>query len=144
VVKKEALMMLSVTLPENWEDISAENPEGPPTYVRKVDPTGALQMSIQSVYKSGPIPNPTFNELIRLSEHVAKLQESEISDRYSGLCNIGTFGCVLGKSTELARIQIWTLSNGKDFVLATFLCIDPPPDEESEEAEKIVKAAGLS
>jgi hypothetical protein len=135
---------IEVELPENWQDISHENPEGPPTFIRSSeDAAGVLQMSIQSLYESGPVPDPTYNDLIRLSEHVANLQEAELFERYRDDCHIGKFGCVIGRSAELARIQIWTLTNGRDFILATFLCTDLPSSEETAEAEGIVKTASL-
>ncbi len=135
---------IKVELPENWQDISHENPEGPPSFIRSSDDAaGVLQMSIQSLYESGVEANPTYGELIRLSEHVANLQEAELLERYYDDCHIGRFGCVVGKASELTRIQIWTLTNGRDFVLATYLCIDAPSVEEIAEAEGIVKTASL-
>ena len=135
---------LQVTLPQGWEDISEENPEGPATFVRSGEnATGVLQFSIQSVYESGPEPNPTSGDLIALSEHVARLQEADVMERYSGVCDLGTFGSVIGKSAELPKMQIWTLTNGRDFVLATFLCPEQPDAEEAAEAETIVKGVQL-
>ncbi len=135
---------LQVHLLPNWEDISHENPEGPPTFVLSDEnATGVLQMSIQSVYESGPEPNPTDNDLIRLSEHIAGIQEAEVVKRYSGECDLGRFGCVIARSVELPTVQIWTLANGRDFVLATFLCTENPSAEEATQAETIVKTARL-
>ena len=135
---------LKVTLPPGWEDISHENPEGPATFVRSGEnATGVLQLSIQSIYESGPEPNPTFGDLIRLCEHVAGLQEADVTERYSGDCELGTFGSVTGKSAELPMMQIWTVTNGRDFVLATFLCPEQPDAEEAAEAETIVKGVQL-
>ena len=136
---------LKVTLPPGWEDITHENPQGPQTFARSGDlATGVLQMSIQSIYESGPEPNATHGDLIQLSEHVAMIQEAKVLKRYSGHCKLGMFGCVIGKSSELPVIQIWTLTNGRDFVLATFLGTENPPIEESEQAERIVKDAVLA
>ena len=134
---------LSINLPPEWQDVSAEIPDGPATYVRGEDAKGALQISVQSIYQSGPEPNPTRNDLIRLCEHVANLQEAEITECYSGDCTMGSFGCVIAKSADLARLQIWTLSNGRDFVLATYLCDELPAAAESAEAETIVKTTRL-
>jgi hypothetical protein len=135
---------LKVTLPPGWEDISHENPEGPATFVRSDEnASGVLQLSIQSIYESGPEPNPTFADLIRLCEHIADLQEADVIERYSGECELGTFGRVIGKSEDLQQMQIWTLTNGRDFVLATFLCPEQPEDAEAIEAEMIVKGAQL-
>jgi hypothetical protein len=49
----------------------------------------------------------------------------------------------VGKSSELPQIRIWTISNGGDFILATFLCIEEPSETEIEEAEAIVKTVQL-
>jgi hypothetical protein len=134
------MLRLKINLPPDWEDVSHENPEGPPTYVRSGEnATGVLQISIQSIYESGPEPNPTYGELIRLCEHVASTQQANVVGRYSGECSLGIFGCVIANSDELPNIQIWTLSNGKDFVLATFLGMETPDPEELEQAENIVK-----
>jgi hypothetical protein len=136
---------LTVSLPAGWEDISHENPEGPPTFVRSGEnATGVLQVSIQSIYESGPEPNPDYGDLIRLCEHVANLQEAEITQRYWGECALGTFGSVIAQSTELPSMQIWTLTNGRDFVLATYLCPEQADPEESAQAESIVKQVQLS
>ena len=135
---------LKVALLPGWEDITHENPEGPPTYVRSGEnAAGVLQMSIQALHDSGNPPNPTYGELIRLSEHVAATQEAGITQRYWGDCDFGKFGCIVGNSSELPQIKIWTLSNGGDFILATFLCIEVPSDEEAEQAETIVKSVQL-
>jgi len=135
---------LKVSLLPGWEDITHENPEGPASYVRSAEnAAGVLQLSIQALHESGEKPNPTYGELIRLSEHVAQVQDATIARRYWGDCEFGTFGCVVGKTAELPLIQIWTLSNGGDFVLATFLCVEDPSPEESEQAETIVKTVQL-
>jgi hypothetical protein len=135
---------LKVNLLPGWEDITHENPEGPPTFVRSVeDATGVLQISIQSIFESGPEPNPTYADLIRLCEHVASLQEANIIGRYSGDCDLGTFGSAIATSADLPHMQIWTLSNGRDFVLATYLCPEESDPAEAAEAETIVKRVKL-
>lgn len=135
---------LKVDLLPGWEDITHENPGGPPTFVRTAqDAAGVLQMSIQALHESGPEPNPTYAELIRLSEHVAQVQEAAIAQRYWGDCDFGKFGCIVGRSEELQQIQIWTISNGGDFVLATYLCLEQPSAQEIEQAETIVKTVKL-
>jgi hypothetical protein len=136
---------LKVNLLPGWEDITYENPEGPPTFVRSgEDATGVLQISIQSIYESGPEPKPTQDDLIRLCEHVASLQEANVIGRYSGDCDLGRFGSVIATSADLPHMQVWTLSNGRDFVLATFLCPEESNPAEATEAETIVKRVVLA
>jgi hypothetical protein len=135
---------LKVNLLPGWEDITHENPEGPPTFVRSAEnAAGVLQMSIQALHETGAKPNPTYAELIRLSEHVAGVQEATVTQRFWGDCQFGTFGCIVGNSAELPLIQIWTLSNGGDFLLATYLCVEQPSEQEMQETETIVKSVQL-
>jgi hypothetical protein len=41
------------------------------------------------------------------------------------------------RSPQFQRIQIWCLSNGKDFINVTHLCPVEPPPEEIAEANQI-------
>lgn len=137
---------LQVELPPDWSDVSAENPEGPPTFVRNSeDSSGALQISIQAEYTGGKIPNPTVEELIEFAEGVATSdQEAEIRGRSNGECRLGTYGTVLARTAEFSWIQVWVLSNGKDFVLATHFSVEEPSNEEVQEASWTVKNVALA
>jgi hypothetical protein len=136
---------LKVELPPGWSDVSAEHPEGPPTFVRDAeDTTGALQISLQAEYTGGKVPDPTVDELIEFAEGVATSdQEAEIRGRSSGECRLGTYGTVLAQNVEFSWIQVWVLSNGKDFVLATHFSVDEPSNEEVQEASWTVKNVAL-
>ena len=141
---EEKKAKLKIELMNSWQDISDENPEGPATFVSSDrEDAGVLQVSIQALYKSGEIPNPTHNELIRLSEGIALNQQAEIIKSYWGDCGFGKFGSVVSRLPEVGRMQIWTLSNGRDFVLATYFSSDSPPFGETAQAERMVKSIQL-
>ena len=59
--------------------------------------------------------------------------------RYDGECAIGRFGSVVVAWPDCPRVQVWVLSNSRDFVLATHVCTGEPSENEVEEAEAIVR-----
>lgn len=135
---------LKISLPQNWNDVSKENPKGPPTFCRASDGCGALQISLQAEYKGGEIPNPKLEDLIEFANNIAqKFGEVQVRGRASGTCALGTYGTVLVATPELAWAQVWVLSNSKDFVLATHICESEPSEDEVNEASGIVKHVTL-
>src|SRR5947209_2454986 len=80
---------LRVTLPNGWEQL--DNPEGPATFARITDPTGAFQVS-QAMYESGEVPNPSHADLIALSRTSAESLGFQVIQTSSGKCALGDFG----------------------------------------------------
>lgn len=138
---EESVKRLSIKLPPQWHDRSADNPKGPSTFVRDSSVSGgALQISIQAEYKSGNVPNPTAEQLIAFAEGIAtKSGNTQIRGKKSGSCVLGQYGTVLVKEPKYSWIQVWVISNGRDFVLATHTCVDEPSEAEVNEASWIVK-----
>ncbi len=122
--------------PKNWNDISKENPEGPPTFVNgEYKEPGILQLT----YLKGGPPNPDFKQLISLSERVGINNFlGEIVERESGKCNFGQFGSVVVSNPHFSHLIVWHLSDGKDYVLATFICGNPPQRGEIDDAKAII------
>jgi hypothetical protein len=60
---------VKVTLPVGWEPL--DNPDGPATFARIADPTGAFQVS-QTLYEGGEVPNPSHADLMDLSRKAAE------------------------------------------------------------------------
>ena len=136
---------LKIVLPPDWQDVSAENPSGPSTFCRRSETkSGALQISIQAEYKGGVIPNPKPDELIQFAETTAhNFGQITLRGRSSGKCAIGIYGTVLVSASDFEWVQVWVLSNSRDFVLATHTCSKEPSPEEVEEASTIVNNAIL-
>ena len=135
---------LAVSLPPGWTDISHDNVDGPPTYVRQGDASGSLQISIQAQHAGGVDPDPTAEQLIALAEGVVLREESaEVRGRAAGQCVFGHYGTVLARVDAFSWVQIWVLSNGRDFMMATHICADEPSEVEVNEAGWIVKHADL-
>lgn len=133
-----------VSLPNTWLDISKQNPEGPSTYIRqeyKKSLLNYLQFSLAN-YVKGKIPNPTESDLIALSEKAGvKANFGKLVKNNSGNCKFGKFGTAIFSSEENPLSQVWYLSNGKDFILVSYLCSKEPHELELQEVENIVMNA---
>src|SRR5688572_18678978 len=130
-----------VPLPITWLDISQQNPEGPSTYIRQEYEKSLLnylQFSLAN-YVKGKIPNPTESDLITLAKKSGmKAGFGLITKTDSGNCKFGKFGTAAFTSEQYITAQVWYLSNGKDFILASYLCSKDPSEIELQEVKNIV------
>jgi hypothetical protein len=135
---------LQITLLPDWEQF--ENPDGPVSFIRGSSETsGVLQVSLYAEYKSGKIPNPTQQVLVEFAQDLGERHDFGILEcTEHGTCELGIFGTAIFHSEESPRAQIWYLSNGKDFVLATYICSVKPEHVEEQEAQHIVHMIDLS
>jgi hypothetical protein len=60
----------------------------------------------------------------------------EMSSR-SGKCEFGIFGTVVVKGDSPAHVQVWVLSNQREFILITHVCGNEPDPQEVAEANEI-------
>jgi hypothetical protein len=130
------LPRLKVKLHQGW--IPVANPNGPATYVRGSGPNPpALQFSIAQ-HKPGALPNVTPESLVGICERMTeKVRGRRSISKSSGECTFGKYGTVIAKGDAPAHVQIWVLSNEREFILVTHTCeIDPEPKED-EEANQI-------
>ncbi len=138
---------LKIQLFPGWSDRSDENRDSPYTFMRDASiRPGALQFSF-AFYRGGVVPNPSVQDLIELSEGVrARLEAPEAAELVEfcgGACAFGKFGTAVFRAPGLPRAQIWHLSNGQDFILAThFFDADPDPTEIAE-AQEIVRNVAI-
>jgi hypothetical protein len=129
---------IRVRLLPNWHDFSDRNPDGGPTFARK-NSENFLQIS-WSVYQGGVAPNPSVEDLIRISCVLGeKFNNGLLLESQSGLCDFGRYGTCVFRSPEYPRIQVWTISNGKDFIFATYICNEETSLDEIQECSKIVR-----
>lgn len=137
---------LEIRLLPNWADVSGENPGGPATYARTNSKgSGALQVSLAAEYRGGRVPNPSQQDLIRLAQGYGESQQAgSLVSAASGDCQLGTYGTAVFRSAANPHLQLWLLSNGRDFVLATHVCVVEPETAECTEAQQIVSMIGLS
>ncbi len=137
---------LKVWLPDDWVNISDQNPDGPLTFAWD-DPTaeGAFQLSTAE-YSGGTEPQSSEADLIQLATGFGeKHQFGELTTRFSGKCAMGSFGTAAFvrsdalPADELSYYQVWFISNGLDFILATFIA-GSPQDCEIAAAQRIAEA----
>lgn len=135
---------LKVSLPWGWSDRSAENPDEPPTFVRDLSRvSGILQIS-PGLHAGGDQPGPSEGELKKLAEEFgSKSGFGEPLSSGSGRCKFGRFGTAVFRAAGLARIQLWHLCNGKDFIFVTHKCSEEPDPAEVYEAQEIVQGLTL-
>ncbi|HEY5771620.1 MAG TPA: hypothetical protein VIS75_03280 [Chitinophagaceae bacterium] len=141
------LKKLKIVFPNGWTDISAENVDGPPTFINgRLNEPGVLQISTAE-YVSGELPNPNYDDLITLSINIGLRNKfGEIIGKESGNCRYGKFGVVEFSGTDFPHISVWHLSNGKDFVFSTFICSKYPDSSELNDVRSIlmsIKKKGL-
>lgn len=138
---------LKVWLPDDWANISNQNPEGPLTLAWKnAASTGAFQVSTAQ-YTGGRKPQPSESDLTELAIGFGKQQKwGKLTSSRSGKCMMGAFGTAAFKRKWLtprnapAYCQVWFISNGLDFILATFIAMQEPHDQELADAQRIAEA----
>ena|ERR1700761_2710810 len=133
------LKKINIKFPKNWKDISVHFQDGPPTFVDvTVKRSGVIQISMVNTL-SEKFPNPTLEELVNLSRKVGQRYElGEVQNKTSGKCRYGTFGSAQFSNAEFPHSSVWHISNGKDFILATFISPIDPPQKQLEEVNKIL------
>ena len=128
-------MRLNIKLPQGWAIF--DNPDGPPTYCRELSETpGPLQIS-WAEYAGGELPNPSADDLKRMTKEFGESHGfGELVESTSGPCEFGTMGSAVFCSTDHPRIQLWHLSNGRDFVMVTHFCPTAPDPVEVRERKR--------
>ncbi|MBE0535184.1 MAG: hypothetical protein IH624_05895 [Phycisphaerae bacterium] len=135
---------IHVVLPEGWRDYSADNPDGPTTFLRDAsEVSGALQISV-ALHNGGPLPNPSKEDLVDMASSVGyEMQAGKLVETANGECAFGLLGSATFHSTTMPHTRIWYLSDGQDFVMATHICADVIDPQELSEAGEIVKGLVL-
>lgn len=122
-----------------WRDITDSlNDPGAPFTLAKPDGVGALQFSVAR-YKSGDIPSPSLKTLSSMVREFAEnkclespFDEETFSDKilYSGVSFDG------GDSL----VRVWYVSDGKSFLLVTYVCDWESQTLEVQECNDFVKS----
>ena len=135
-------MRLKIQIPSSWS--AQDNPDGPATYCRHESAVpGPLQIS-WAEYSGGPIPNPSAQDLQQMAFEMGhKNGFGAMMESSSGACRFGKMGSAVFRSAQHPRIQIWFLSNGRDFINVTHICPEDPEAAEVSEAQIIVRSLML-
>jgi hypothetical protein len=140
---------LRVWLPDDWADISAEDPEGPATFCwMNEQATGAFQVSTAE-YKSGAEPAPDEETLVRIAVDFGRDHGwGELQTAFSGEIPFGKYGSAVYRNPTPSEgdsdyWQLWCLCNGRDFLLATFNA-NNPAQEELDAAQLVAEGLDFS
>lgn len=131
---------ISVIIPDDWHDVTAslQNNEAPFSLAKETIGKGALQFS-PALYERGKIPQITTRQLTELLyEFAAKKILGEISGLVITEGEIKTVGGSFIHENDFLRV--WYCSDGKNIVLATYICCLEDVGGELNEGEKIVRS----
>jgi uncharacterized protein (TIGR03067 family) len=134
-------MRLKIELPRTWAQ--KENPDGPATFTRQGS-TNAFQVS-WAEYRGGELPTKVTAD--RLKEMAVdfgqKKRFGDLVESSSGACRYGSFGTAVFSTADYPRIQVWYVSNGRDFIMATHICDRNPDPAEVAEVQQIAQSLAL-
>ena len=137
-------MQLEVSTPPNWHNAQDAASKSNVT-LRRGEGTdaGLLQMSL-ALYRGGQIPNPSAQDLERQArDYGGKIGYGEPRESSSGSCALGLYGTAVFLPSARMRAQLWFVSNGRDFVLVSYVCPAAPATGEVAEAQAIVSGMTL-
>jgi hypothetical protein len=133
-------MRLKIELPTTWTQQS--NPDGPATFCRQGS-SSAFQVS-WAEYRGGKLPDVTNDKLEGMATDFGQRHGfGEMLESSSGECRFGTFGTAVFYSAEYPRIQIWFISDGRDHIMATHICVVEPDAGEIAEVQRIADSLTL-
>jgi hypothetical protein len=134
---------LLAELPDGWGEVTDELPEpGSPLTLVKEDGVGALQFS-SARYLSGEFPNPTLLDLQRLLED--KAAKESWGDPIS--LQTGTRSLMFASGEYRigeAYMRAWYLSDGLNFVFATYNCDWHERARERRDVDSIIATLRFS
>ncbi|MCE9584558.1 MAG: hypothetical protein K8T20_18875 [Planctomycetes bacterium] len=129
---------LLAQLPEGWGDITDDVPvSDPPLTLAKAKGVGALQFSV-ALFLSGKLPNPTLLDLQRL------LEERAVTDSWGVPISLetGTASMMFASGEfQLGQnyLRTWYMSDGANFVFATYNCEWDERGRERRDVEAIIR-----
>jgi hypothetical protein len=134
----EHFKTLKLNLPKKWIDISDENSEGTPTFVRKEwnKNPGVLQISVA---ESEVDSNLKHKDLIILAKEFDSENEFDLLNTKSGHCQLGLYGYAEFKNKEFPFISVWNISDTKNIIFSTYISSEKQMQSDIDEVYDIIK-----
>jgi hypothetical protein len=130
--------------PPGWVDITDDlEDKWPPTLAGPLV-GGALQFSIAR-YKSGKLPNITMSDLRQILTNFCANLPQKFNEPVERAGSMNTIECVSYGEEDL--VAVWHLSNGRDYVMATYTDVGPKYPEtgyELSQARQLVASIEFS
>ena len=127
-------MRLIIQMPASWSQ--HENPQGPATYCRH-ESTSALQVSWSEYRGQRALRKLSAGELKQMATKFGREKGfgEELVESSGGPCTFGSFGTAVFRSGSHPRMQVWIITDGRDYILATHICSDGPDPVEVQETQ---------
>jgi hypothetical protein len=129
-------MRLKIKLLSDWPEQKSAN--GPATFCRKQS-ENLLQVSWAEYRGKNPLKKVSNDELkdtaIKFGQ---KNGFGDVVESSSETCTFGNFGTAVFRSAKYPRIQVWFITNGNNYILATHICSKEPDANEILETREIV------
>ena len=134
-------MRLKIKLLDGWRQ--ATNTAGPATFYRGQSDS-PLQISWAEYRGQKPLRQVSTNELkdtaVRFGQ---KNGFGELVDSSGGSCAFGSFGSAIFRSATHPRIQVWFITDERDYILGTYICSKEPAPAEIREVQDIMSLVTL-
>lgn len=138
-------MIPHLAIHEDWGPI--QNPGGVWTLMKKIrQDNNALQISSMQNRQQIKLAPPPDVERIAATM-AAKLAEKiggNVHRTSSGPSRFGRYGCAVFSGARFPYCQIWSLTDGIDFITATYICDSRPAEEEIEDVRQMVLSLTLT
>jgi hypothetical protein len=134
-------MRLKIELPTTWAQ--QNNPKGPATFCRQAS-TNAFQVSWAEYRGQKSLPEVTADSMRQMATGFGQKNGfGEILESSGGACRFGSFGTAVFRSVRHPRIQVWFISDGRNYIMATHICDCQPESSEVAEAQNIAGSLAL-
>jgi len=134
-------MRLKIELFTNWTQ--HQNQTSAATFYRQGS-TSAFQVSWAEYRGKQPLRKISTDGLKQFAINFGQKNASgELIEASYGGCRFGNYGTAVFRSEKHPRIQIWIVTDGRDYILATHVCDRYPEPSEVAEVQQIARSLAL-
>jgi hypothetical protein len=134
-------MRLKIELPEGWTQRKTR--DCPTTFCRQTS-SNVFQVSWAEYRGKKSLPNATPDSLKAMAMNLGeKSGFGSVVESGGGPCGYGTFGSVVFRNPQHPRVQVWFISDGRDYIMATYICDREPESDELTDVQQIAKSLAL-
>lgn len=134
-------MRLKIKLFTGWTQDKSTN--SPATFYRRQS-QNPLQVSWAEYRGKKPLEKISTDKLKETATTFGQKQGfGNVVESSGGACTFGSFGTAVFRSKTHPRIQVWFITDGTDYILATHICASEPDAAEVRETQEIVRMLRL-
>ncbi|MFO1514798.1 MAG: hypothetical protein U1F83_18115 [Verrucomicrobiota bacterium] len=134
-------LRLKIKLLTGWAEHTTTN--GPATFYRQQS-NNPLQVSWAEYRGKKPLEEVSSEKLKETATTFGQKNGfGKLVESSGGKCVFGKCGTAIFRSEKHARIQVWFITDGTDYILATHICSTEPDPTEVGEVKEIVSMLTL-